>query len=532
MNWQTSFARKVSYIGAMVLLLFPLFLLGQPATEGRPGGKLSNMRKTYGLSQSELGDIDPVGASMQLATFGMRGVAAAILWEKSAKYKKTEDWDNLTATLNQITKLQPNFISVWNFQAHNLSYNISSEFDNYQQRYIWVKKGISFLITGTKYNRHQPKLLVEIGRYTGQKIGRSDEHVQFRQLFKDDKDFHDSFVDHVDVTQAIGAVGKPDNWLVARMWYVEAEQIVEKENKPIVGRSEIIFFMFNPMSLIQYAMAIEEEGILDEKGREAFRYAGQKWEEFGERDMVGPHGLPIKLNGIAEKRGFAEKYRARIIKLAPGLKEKILKEKRAKLSMNELTALDTEERFRSDMQQRLYLEASGKTYISHQELAERVPKKFRKQAIDWAEKANQNEMFADEIEYSRSNVNYEYWRTRCQIEQTRLATDARKAVRDAKATFLTADPVNARKEFEQAWDLWFELFTKYPSMWQSESAEDLMPAIRRYFDCLDQLDEELPKDFKLARLLQHFELDPNARPEGVPSLFPALTDEANPNKSR
>ena len=129
MNWKTSFVRKVSYITAMVLLLFPLFLLGQPETRSKAGGKLSQLRTTYGLSQAELGDIDPVGASMQLATFGMRGVAAAVLWEKATEYKKTEDWDNLTATLNQITKLQPNFLSVWKFQAHNLSYNISSEFD-------------------------------------------------------------------------------------------------------------------------------------------------------------------------------------------------------------------------------------------------------------------------------------------------------------------------------------------------------------------------------------------------------------------
>ena len=97
MNWKTSFARKITYITTMVLLLFPLFLLGQPETRAKSGGKLSRMRKASGLSQAELGDIDPVGASMQLATFGMRGIAAAVLWEKATQYKKTEDWDNLTS---------------------------------------------------------------------------------------------------------------------------------------------------------------------------------------------------------------------------------------------------------------------------------------------------------------------------------------------------------------------------------------------------------------------------------------------------
>lgn len=530
MNWNTSFARKVSYIGTMVLLLFPLFLLGQPETREKTGGKLSRMRKTYGLSQAELGEIDPLGASMQLATFGMRGVAAAILWEKSTHYKKTEDWDKLTATLNQITKLQPNFISVWNFQAHNLAYNISSEFDDYRHRYLWVKKGISFLITGTKYNRQQPKLLSEIGRYTGQKIGRSDEHVQFRQLFHDDKMFHDSFADHVDATRAMGAVGKPDNWLVARMWYVESELAVEKANMPIVGRSAIIFFMANPFSLIQYAMAIEDEGILDEKGREAFRRAGKEWGEFGNREMLGPHGLRIRLNDMALHQAAMEKYRQEIIELSPGLDEKIYQEKLAKLPINERKALETEERLRSDVQRELVMEASAKTFVSHQELAERVPKQFRRKALQLATLASRSGMRADEIQFSRGNVNYGYWQTRCQVEQTRLATDARKTVRDAKHKFLTADPVSARKDFEKAWDLWFELFTKYPSMWKSETAEDLMPAIRSYFDCLEQLDEDPPKDFKLVRLLQQFELDPNARPEDAPKHFPSLAEEINPNQ--
>jgi hypothetical protein len=528
MNWKTSFARKITYITAMVLLLFPLFLLGQPETRAKSGGKLSRMRKSSGLSQAELGDIDPVGASMQLATFGMRGIAAAVLWEKATEFKKTEDWDNLTATLNQITKLQPNFLSVWNFQAHNLSYNISTEFDDYRHRYHWVKKGISFLITGTRYNRNQPKLLTEIGRYTGQKIGRSDEHEEFRVLFRDDELFHSSFSEHVDATRAMGAMGKPDNWLVARMWYAEAENAVEKEGMPVVGRSPVIFFMFKPMSLIQYAMAIEDEGILDEKGREAFRYAGQKWDEFGNREMKGPYGGRIRLSDMVVHRQAVEEYRKSISELSPGLEEEMRQEKRARLSEPERVALDTPDELRSDMQRRLAMEAD--IVITHQELAERVPKEHRNKALRFAELAGESEKLADEIRYSQGNVNYYYWKTRCMVEQTRLATDARKAVLDANSDFLAADPISAKKKFENAWDLWFELFNKHPSMWKGETAENLMPSIKSYFDCLSQLDEERPKDFKLVRLLQQYDLDPNARPADAPVHWPSLSEEANPNR--
>ena len=168
MKGNVTFWRKVVYFGAMAALLVPLSYISHPSAsdqEGRlsEGGTLSQMRSKYGLSQAELGEIDPASESMKLATLGMRGIAANILWEQANYYKKTEDWDSLKATLNQITKIQPNFVSVWEFQAWNLSYNVSVEFDDYRHRYHWVKKGIDYLIDGTRYNRDEPRLLWNVG---------------------------------------------------------------------------------------------------------------------------------------------------------------------------------------------------------------------------------------------------------------------------------------------------------------------------------------------------------------------------------
>ena len=55
-------------------------------------------------------------------------MAANILWEKANDYQMKKDWANRAATLNQITKVQPNFINVWLNQAWNVSYNISVQF--------------------------------------------------------------------------------------------------------------------------------------------------------------------------------------------------------------------------------------------------------------------------------------------------------------------------------------------------------------------------------------------------------------------
>lgn len=113
MSERNSFYRKVAYGVAIAALLFPLSLMSSPATmteQGlNPGGKLAQLRNEYRLGQGNLGEIDPASETMKLATLGLRGVAMNLLWEKANYYKKTEDWSNLTATLDQLAKLQPNF---------------------------------------------------------------------------------------------------------------------------------------------------------------------------------------------------------------------------------------------------------------------------------------------------------------------------------------------------------------------------------------------------------------------------------------
>ena len=100
-----------------------------------------------------------------------------------------KDWTNFGATLNQITKVQPNFVNVWLNQAWNVSYNISVEFDDYRERYRWVIKGFDFLKEGIQHNERQPRLPWELGWMMSQKIGKADEHKQFRKLFKEDEIF-------------------------------------------------------------------------------------------------------------------------------------------------------------------------------------------------------------------------------------------------------------------------------------------------------------------------------------------------------
>ena len=88
----------LSLVG-IVALLVPLSLLSQPADSEGSGGVLARMRKARGLSQANLGEIDPAGETMLFATLGLKNVATTLLWDRANHYKKVEDWANLSATL-------------------------------------------------------------------------------------------------------------------------------------------------------------------------------------------------------------------------------------------------------------------------------------------------------------------------------------------------------------------------------------------------------------------------------------------------
>ena len=72
---KNSLFRKIAYIAGIVLLLGPLFALGRPSN-----GMIGQLRTKYKMGQANLGKLDPTSESMRLASLGMKGIAATILW--------------------------------------------------------------------------------------------------------------------------------------------------------------------------------------------------------------------------------------------------------------------------------------------------------------------------------------------------------------------------------------------------------------------------------------------------------------------
>ncbi len=507
MNLETSFKRKVSYITGIVLLLFPLFYLGQPSTsdtDGGRGGKLAQLRAENYLAQSNLGEIDPVSSTMQLATFGLRPIAVIVLWEKATRFQKMEDYDNVTATVNQISKLQPNFVSIWKFQAHNLAYNISVDFDNYRHRYQWVRRGIDFLMEGTQYNSQDAKLVQEVGAYTGSKIGGSDEKRQFRRLFAEDDPFHQRMEDYgleMDSQLVAGVDGKPDNWKVANRWYQKSEDVAKFSDGGIRG-DWLRFYERKPQALIYYAISLEDDGYLDTNAQQAFATAQAGLVELGTLDILSTFTrTTLRLNQGAEFQRKLDDMRGEMDKLGPGVRQAEKEKRFNELSKPQQEAMNLAPELRTEYHERMIQEANQALFVSEIDIANAMPDGVKDRALTLAAEAEAMAIKADAVNYMRSMINYDYWLRRCEMEQLDLAINARKTTAAADELFIAARLQPAREEYEKAWAMWTNIFEKYPSMITKDTGQNLMPSIANYVELLSQFDEEVPQGFALQELV-------------------------------
>jgi hypothetical protein len=486
MNQRQRFIRKIVYACVIAALLLPLAWLSQPETTESTGGRLAQLRNEYQLGQAQLGDIDPASETIKLATLGMRGVAANLLWEKANEYRKNEDWVNLSATLEQIAKLQPNFVSVWIYQGWNLSYNISVEFDDYRDRYYWVIKGIDFLKEGTQYNKDEPRLLSKIGYQVSQKIGRADEHLQFRKLFREDDEFN-------------GALPRSqrDNWMVGRDWHLKAEEVVAR-GVPIRGEAPLLFYSHPVMCLVNYAEALEEEGTFGEVAKNAWRKAADAWDAYSKRDLPTQYNLFIRLS---DKEAFQERSKtaqAELERLAPGVREKIQAELLATLTDEERAVVDMAPRDRSAEQNEMILRIEPRLAFSHLDVAERVEGENRAAALKAAEEAKFADDVASTIDIERGIVNYDYWRLRCEIEPNDDTLAARKLIYDADQAFTSAQLLSASEKYGQGLQKWREIIDSRPELIHDANlTEELAISIGHYQNVVHQLDEKFPTPFIL-----------------------------------
>jgi hypothetical protein len=511
MNPQRLFVRKIGYLVAIGVLVVVGTFLGQPATrdaEGKssPGGYLARLRTEHKLSDVQFGEIDPAGNTMKLVTLGLRGVAANILWNQADDYKKKKDWSNLSATLEQIVKLEPHFIMVWRFQGWNLSYNVSAEFDDYRERYRWVMRGIEFLREGIRYNENEPALVTDVAWFISNKIGRADEAKQFRRLFKQDDDFHKDRPEE-----------QRDNWLVGREWFKQAERKAD-DGADIKRVAPVLFYSHGPMCKMNYSEAIEKDGIFGEKARVAWADGESEWYQLGARELANTdiEGKVEKyrLNDQEAFEREIEKLVASLDALEPGLRAKIREERRSQLSEAEkkVAATPPEQRKTRELAE-LGLKADETLKVTNDQLARRLTGSKQKQALQLSRQIAELEAKVKLIDGNRKVISFPEWRRHAKVEQTREAIEARRLVFEGDAALAKADLLLARDSYKKAFEQWRLVLDRkeWPDLKESLSmGQDLIEMIDRYRKILERSatspeEEKLPANFPLQDIIKRWD---------------------------
>ena len=503
MNRTTAFGRKIVYLLVLVGMLVPLFLLGQPAGgDTDSGGQLAQMRDQFNIAESDLGEISPASETMKLASLGLRGVAATLLWNKAHEYRVRNEWDRLKATLNNIALLQPHFEKVWEFQAWNLSYNVSAEFDDYRQRYEMVREGTEFLTRGVRQNRNASRLIWYTGWFYGQKIGMSDEKTQFRRLFAEDDVLHERLLEEniaVDSPEARGPLGKPDNWLVGRLWLNKGYDLVDS-GVEIRRQTPLNFYATGPKWRIKHAEAIEREGILDERTQDAWQRAAEDWRQYGNRSIPTTSPFTIKLDQIDELRRQIEEKVEEFEELAGDVFEAARQEKIDALPADQKAVWDKPESQRSEDDQQMIESIEGKITPHLATIARKLPAGKRLRAITLVGELADLNARAQKTDSYRNQTNYPYWKTLAQAEQEERTVLARRLIYQAEQANAEAELDKAIELYEQAFVIWAEIFDDYPILTVDDSAEDLYESIKRYFVAIDS--EEIPEDFPLKTFVE------------------------------
>lgn len=535
MSRLSPFVQKVVYICLIVALLIPLSFIARPATQRGDGGQrdtggqLARLRDQYNLSQAKLGEVDPASETMRLMSLGFRSVAATSLWLTAIDAQVVKDWDKFAASLNTLIKIQPNFHKVWDYQAHNLAYNTSVEFDDYEQRYSWVKKGLDLLRKGLTYNRRDHRFTDTLGKYTGQKIGRSDEKVEFRQLFRHDDDYHATLDDVFDRdSYDAGQYGK-DNWLLAYQWFKLSEAMVEQgvggEKAPLRTKP-MMFYMNRPAQRRNHVVSLQSEFPPEESFKFKWQSAHDEWEEYGDRELDTALSFPITLNGMVKSELELKKQRAELDKLAPGVRQRLLDEIERSLSISdeERRLMETEidqlnEYDRIKVRQVLVRIEDANRNIDETVLAA-VPAADREKADAIYQKIKEAFVRIRRIDLDRQTINFPFWQQRTLVEMTDEALEAHQSFYDGHAKNrsanyddyvlydsaankpvldeVTGDPVmelGSISEFNEGFRFWSDAASKHPSLSSSALFDIMLEDAVLVREMVDALGKPWPKNF-------------------------------------
>ena len=145
--------------------------------------------------------LPPMVAFTTVALGGFRGILADLLWLRAGALQEDGKYFELVQLASWITKLQPKFTAATSFLAWNMAYNISVTFQDPQDRWRWVQRGIELIRDeGLNYNANDPKLYQQLGWIYQHKMGNTLDDAQKYYKYQIAKEMQ----------RAFGGVADPD----------------------------------------------------------------------------------------------------------------------------------------------------------------------------------------------------------------------------------------------------------------------------------------------------------------------------------
>ena len=526
--------RKIIYIALIGVLIIPLSFIALPETRNsdgkikNAGGVLSRLRNKHELSQARLTEVDPASETMKLASLGLRGIAVNVLWSQAIEQKKNGDFDGLNATLQALTKIQPSFIRVWEYQAHNLAYNVSMEFDDYEYRYHWVKKGLNFLKGGIRYNKQDHRITDNLGFFTGNKFGKSDEKDSFRRIFRSDTAFHDQMSDRVDPENYELREYGHDSWKMAHQWYDYSRNMVDS-GVAKKRRNDMIFYMGRPSQIRNMGLSLQAEFPTGSVIQEVWRDAFEEWKDYGEQELVNSLGVRVKLNGTIAILDELERLRAELDLLVPentrlDMTTSLLPNSQLSPEEQEeykmLIDLSADQRSNDDQQRLRFLSGMLKHEIRSldQRIAAEAAKENLVAATEIAGNIARKEKELRTINRDNQTVNYAYWDARTSTESENSTVVAQQALYDAQRQwkqsvyedefdfdYRTKKKTITRKGaitlYEEAFEFWQPIMTANPRLYDGQLGDRLIDHVKEYQKMLEFTNREWPKDFAMQETI-------------------------------
>jgi len=470
MNPATNVNKKIIYGIAIVVLFGAMY----PYT-----GWLGEVKQKRDLGEAAIGQIDTGSFMMKLFLLGgFRGIVADLLWIRAEENKRDHDWDRLKTNVELITKLQPHFLSIWTFQGWNLAYNVSVEWDAPEDKYDWIKQGIKFVQEGVKKNRRSPDLIWDTAWFYYHKLGFSDESIMLRRLFRDDEE--EDFKTYTDPETGHQVKGN-DNFKLGYGWFSQAVSLVDNQGSDRITSG-------TGMN-IQYVDPTPQR-----KGRP---------DDIAFRSMPA-HAQTRYAAGLEKESVYGIK--ATFGEVAPNEWAKALHEW-VKLGDHVFMAFNEVERGGKMVRDQIRLDDSSDT--------QRFSKLEENQKYWTARWADQ--------------MNYRYWKDRCQAEMTPEGVHARELFYNGTRAYKNGDFPTAAEKFKEGLEIWKRVVADYPAYRDDDlNKKDTGLIVKRYVRVLQQQGTPVPENYPFKELYASALTDTTVDPFDVLEMIGVVEETKSP----